>query len=71
VDVFQNLVEGPNFGKHNILILDQSAIYPTSGGQQHDTGSLFLLDTEYKIINAEKVGRVVLHILDKDLPPLD
>lgn len=23
---------------------------------------------EYKIVNAEKVGKVVLHILDKDLP---
>lgn len=24
--------------RRNIVILDQSAFYPTSGGQQHDTG---------------------------------
>jgi alanyl-tRNA synthetase len=24
--------------KRNLLILDQSAFYPTSGGQLHDTG---------------------------------
>jgi alanyl-tRNA synthetase len=26
---------------------------------------------EYKIVNAEKVGKVILHILDKDLPDTD
>jgi len=31
VDVFVN-VQKPNEGKRNLLILDQSAIYPTSGG---------------------------------------
>jgi alanyl-tRNA synthetase len=30
VDVFANVLDG---GKRNIMILDQSAIYPTSGGQ--------------------------------------
>jgi alanyl-tRNA synthetase len=38
VTVFQNLLDKSN--KRNILILDRSAIYPTSGGQHHDTGRL-------------------------------
>lgn len=67
IDVFKNIQEKD---RHNILILDRSAIYPTSGGQQHDTGVLRIegLDIEFQIINAEKVGKVVLHILDKELP---
>lgn len=68
VDVFANVLDK---NRRNILILNQSAIYPTSGGQIHDTGVLTLLGEEYKIVNAEKVGKVVLHILDKDLPETD
>jgi alanyl-tRNA synthetase len=70
VDVFHNVLEG---NKRNLLILDRSAIYPTSGGQQHDTGIVKIegIDQDYKIINAEKVGKVVLHILDRELPPAD
>lgn len=32
---------------------------------------LTLLGEEYKIVNAEKVGKVVLHILDRELPETD
>ena len=67
VDVFANVLEK---GKRNIMILDKSAIYPTSGGQQHDTADLVIegIDEPFKIINAEKVGKVVLHILDREIP---
>jgi len=37
VDVFQNVLEE---NKRNLLILNQSAFYPTSGGQANDTGSV-------------------------------
>ena len=37
VDVFSNVLQD---GKKNIVILDQSAFYPTSGGQANDTGTL-------------------------------
>jgi alanyl-tRNA synthetase len=64
VDVFANL-------KHknirNIVILDQSALYPTSGGQQHDDGTITILGKDYQIVDAEKVGKCVLHILDREL----
>ncbi len=60
VDVFQNVLD---HNKRNLLILDRSAVYPTSGGQQHDTGIITIegLEGEFKLINAEKVGKVVLH----------
>lgn len=66
LDVFKNVLDG---NKPNIVILDQSAIYPTSGGQQHDTGVIKFKGCagSYKIINAEKVGKAVLHYLDKPL----
>lgn len=67
VDIFDNVMEQ---NKKNILILDRSAVYPTSGGQQHDKGKIRIegLDIEFELVNAEKVGRVVLHILDKEIP---
>jgi alanyl-tRNA synthetase len=70
VDVFANVLDK---NKNNILILDRSAIYPTSGGQQHDTAKVKIegLDIDFSIINAEKVGKVVLHILDKEIPDVE
>lgn len=67
VDVFANVLDG---GKRNIMILDKSAIYPTSGGQQHDTAEVKIegIEEPFKIVNAEKVGKVVLHIMDRELP---
>lgn len=66
VDVFKNVQDAQ---KPNIVILDRSAIYPTSGGQEHDTGVLTIAGCagSYKIVNAVKVGKVVLHTLDRPL----
>lgn len=66
LDVFQNVTQK---NVPNLLILDRSAVYPTSGGQQHDTGVVKIegFDEEYKIVDAVKVGKVVLHTLDKPL----
>jgi alanyl-tRNA synthetase len=64
VDIFAN-VKQKNL--RNIVILDQSAFYPTSGGQQHDTGSIHIGEKEYKIVDGEKVGHCVLHILDREV----
>ena len=67
VDVYANVLDG---GKRNLLILDRSAVYPTSGGQQHDTATIKVegIEEPFKMFNAEKVGRVVLHVLDRELP---
>ena len=68
IDVFKNAQDKNKIP--NIVILDKSAIYPTSGGQEHDTGVMKIAGCvgEYKIVNAVKVGKVVLHYLDRPLP---
>lgn len=62
VEIFPNITQN-NIA--NILILDGSAFYPTSGGQQHDIGKLMLNGEEYNVVDVEKVGHCVLHILDR------
>jgi alanyl-tRNA synthetase len=65
VDVFANVRQQMT---KNILILNQSAVYPTSGGQIHDKGWITIEGEEFSIENVEKVGKVVLHILNKEVP---
>jgi alanyl-tRNA synthetase len=55
----------------NIVILDQSAFYPTSGGQANDLGTLTISGFIYKVIDVEKVGHCVLHVLDTALSDRD
>lgn len=50
--------------KSNIVILDKSPFYPTSGGQAHDTGYFVLNNQEQRVLNVEKVGKCVLHFMD-------
>lgn len=64
VDIFANVKQK---GKRNIVILDQSAFYPTSGGQQNDVGTIQIGEKKYNIIDAEKVGQCVLHIINAEL----
>ena len=54
--------------KQNIVILDNTSFYPTSGGQQHDRGTLTIKDQTYEVMNVTKVGKCVLHTLDKEIP---
>lgn len=58
-------------GKKNIVILDKTSFYPTSGGQQNDTGILNINGEEYEVVNVEKVGNCALHYLNKELIDLD
>lgn len=53
------------------MILNRSCFYPTSGGQQNDIGTLKVMDVEYNVVNCVKVGKCVLHILDKELEHSD
>lgn len=64
LDIFANVTDK---NKRNLVILDQSGFYPTSGGQAHDTGRLRIAGKDYKVINVEKVGRVVMHTLDAEV----
>ncbi|ABM81426.1 alanine--tRNA ligase [Hyperthermus butylicus] len=51
-------------GSH--VILDATLFYPTGGGQLHDTGVLRLCGEEYRVLRVEKVGDVVVHVLDRE-----
>ena len=51
----------------NIVILDKSAFYPTSGGQVHDLGSLTIKEKVYQVYNVEKVGHCFLHYVNEIL----
>jgi alanyl-tRNA synthetase len=64
LEVFSNVLKN---GLMNILILEASAFYPTSGGQVHDTGKVWVAGEQYEIINVEKVGKCVLHFLDREI----
>ena len=60
----------------SIVALDQSAFYPTSGGQEHDTGKLTIAGWDYDVVDVMKVGPAVLHVVSPPLPvsastPLD
>lgn len=54
--------------KPNIIVLDQSAFYPTSGGQEHDIGKMWVDGVEYDVVDVMKVGPCVLHVLNPALP---
>ncbi|BES80615.1 alanine--tRNA ligase [Pyrodictium abyssi] len=48
------------------LVLDRTAFYPTGGGQLHDTGVVVLCGEEYRVKRVEKVGDVIVHVLDRE-----
>ena len=65
VAVFTNVVE-KEMGT-NIVILDRSAFYPTSGGQVHDLGTITIGDKSYTVYDVQKVGRCFLHFLNESV----
>ncbi len=46
----------------NMAVLDESAFYPTSGGQLHDIGNI----NEYHVVDVIKQNGIILHVLDKE-----
>jgi len=64
--VFVNKLDN---NRRNLLICDQSVFYPTSGGQLHDTGFFIIGELgRFECVDVIKVGKCVLHVLDKELP---
>lgn len=66
VAIYTNVVN-PYKGLRNIAILDRTSFYPTSGGQANDTGRMFINGETYSVVECEKVGKCVLHILDREI----
>lgn len=52
-------------GELNIVLLDKSSFYPLSGGQQNDIGTFEIDGETYKVVDCLKVGKCVLHYLDR------
>ncbi|MDE1824009.1 MAG: alanyl-tRNA editing protein [Candidatus Micrarchaeota archaeon] len=50
----------------NALVLDKTAFYPTSGGQQNDTGKILLESQEFRVIDVKEENGEILHTLDKE-----
>ncbi|AFN03057.1 alanine--tRNA ligase [Pyrococcus furiosus DSM 3638] len=47
------------------VVLDQTAFYPEGGGQPYDTGILVVDGEEVKVTNVQKVGKVILHKVER------
>jgi alanyl-tRNA synthetase len=54
-------LDGGRFG----LVLSRTYFYPTSGGQEHDTGSI----GEARVIDVYKDDGVIIHVAEKALAP--
>lgn len=51
--------------KGKAVVLEETGFYPTSGGQLHDIGTI----DGIPVNEVRKVGGVIVHILEKPLPP--
>jgi len=54
-------LDGGRFG----VVMPRTYFYPTSGGQEHDTGFI----GEARVVDVQKDGDTIFHILDRELPP--
>lgn len=43
------------------VVLDKTCFYPEGGGQPADNGYLFFDDAKVEVVDAQKVGRVIVH----------
>ncbi len=49
------------------VVLDRTTFYPEGGGQIGDRGTLYLPEGEVHVIDTQKVGDVIVHILDREV----
>ncbi len=49
----------------NTVVLDRSAFYPTGGGQPNDTGTLYIGNDAYTVLDVKKEGDKIIHVLAK------
>jgi len=53
---------------NDLLVLDQTCFYPEGGGQPGDTGELETTQGKVKVVDTQKLGRVILHRLEGKAP---
>lgn len=49
----------------NVVMLNETAFYPTGGGAPNDTGTLKIKGNEYTVFDVQKEGDDIAHILDR------
>ncbi len=53
---------------NNYVVLDKTAFYPEGGGQESDRGLLRLEGCiEVKVVDVQKIGNVIVHVVDRKL----
>ena len=50
------------------VVLDRTVLYPTGGGQPHDTGTISWADGSASVTGVRKQGAAVAHAVDGDRP---
>lgn len=67
------VVERVDWGGRPGVVLDQTAFYPTGGGQPHDTGTLRALGGEVEVavveVTERETDQAIVHILDGSTVP--
>ena len=56
---------GERTTEKKIVVLDRTCFYPNAGGQDHDIGVIHIAGEKYDVIDADRVGKCTLHILDR------
>ena len=51
------------------VVLDQTAFYAEGGGQPADTGVLRYAGGEVKVVDVQRVGHVIVHVVEGQPPP--
>jgi alanyl-tRNA synthetase len=51
------------------VVLDQTAFYPEGGGQPPDQGFLKFNDKQTEVIDVQKVGNIIVHVVVKENAP--
>jgi len=54
--------------ENKYVVLDQTAFYPEGGGQPADHGKLKFNDTQTDVIDVQKIGNVIVHVVKGSMP---
>lgn len=54
----------------NLIVLDQTCFYPEGGGQPGDTGKIETAKGTLKVLDTQKLGRVILHRTEGKTPEI-
>ncbi|MBX5327240.1 MAG: alanine--tRNA ligase [Candidatus Bathyarchaeia archaeon] len=50
------------------VVLDKTIFYPEGGGQPADSGVLEFGDKKCRVVDVQKVGKAIVHVVDGDVP---